>query len=261
MNRGKNRPTNQTYPEKAMKTLPPISLACLLPGVLAVTFLIFASGAHAQVKIPAKSESSLDNTEADSVSSGVPQPSRSQFQNNSNVSRSAPAGPTGLKQSPAPLPKPGAVTAVQRVESPKQNLNPERMKRLAELRRELRISEIATQAKMSLPADDIFEVTAPTTINDLSEPTLQKVAEYLELVGLKKITVKPFYVSTEEGAKELSWARSLALIEWMTSHSKVPLENFKAAGPEPVVKATPKKYTKNVGETEFVNRIDLLLEQ
>jgi len=244
-----------------MKKITPISLARLLPVLLAFAFLISVPETQAQVKIPAKSESSLDNAETDSVSSGIPQPGRSPFQNNSNVSHTAPAGPTGLKQAPAPLPKPGAVTAVQRVDPPKQNLNPERMKRLAELRRELRISEIATQAKMSLPADDIFEETAPTTINDLSEPTLQKVAEYLELVGLEKITVKPFFVSTEEGAKELSWARSLALIEWMTSHSRVKPENFKAAGPEPVVKATPKKYTKNVGDTEFVNRIDLLLEQ
>ena len=46
----------------------------------------------------------------------------------------------------------------------------------------------------------------------------------------------------------------------MDSHTKLKTEAFKANGPDPVLKSTPKKVAKNLGETEFVGRIELHLE-
>jgi len=63
-----------------------------------------------------------------------------------------------------------------------------------------------------------------------------------------------------ESTKELSWARSLSLIEWMSKNSKLGLENFKAAGPQPETQATVKKNSNELADTEFINRIELHLE-
>lgn len=233
--------------------------AITLLTAVAVIFTMPAA-LEAQVKIPAKSGSTLDDPADANNPSAVPAASRSQFDNKSNVSRSAPEGPSQLKPPAPPLPKPGAVTAVQRVESPKQTIDPKKMQRLADLRRELRITETARQARLALPTDDLFEATTPTKIDDLSESTLKKVAEYLDLSGFKTVTVKPFYLRDEPGDKELSWNRSLSLIEWMDAHTELKTEAFKAGGPDPVVKPTPKKVAKNLGEAEFVGRIELHLQ-
>ena len=212
------------------------------------------------MKIPAKSGSTLDDPAETSNLAVSPKASRSQFSGQSNVSRYAPAGPKQPKPQAPSLPKPGAVTAVQRVEDPKLNIDSKRSLRLSELRRELGVAETARQARIALPTEDLFEKTAPTEIDDLSEATLKKVAEYLDLSGFETVTVKPFYLRDKPGDKELSWTRSLSLIEWMDSHTKLKTEAFKANGPDPVLKATPKKVAKNLGETEFVGRIELQLE-
>jgi len=133
------------------------------------------------------------------------------------------------------------------------------MKRLAELRRELGIATAALSSRAALPADELFADSNPTSIEELSVPSLNKVIEYIELNDKKKITVQGFY-DREPEAKELAWARSLALIEWMTANSSINLEDIKAAGPAPIVKPTAKVNATEIGKTEYVNRIELLLE-
>jgi len=229
-------------------------------SLLATAAIALPASSEAQVKIPAKSGSTLDDPAETSNLAVIQKTSRSQFSGQSNVSRNAPAGPKQPKPQSLSLPTPGAVTAVQRVEDPKLNINPKRSLRLSELRRELGVAETARQARIALPTEDLFEKTAPTEIDDLSEATLKKVAEYLNLSGFETVTVKPFYLRDKPCDKELSWTRSLSLIEWMDSHTKLNTEAFKANGPDPVSKATPKKVAKNLGETEFVGRIELHLE-
>lgn len=232
-------------------------IAFSLFAALMVTFPVLVD---AQVKIPAKSGSTLDDPAGTNNPAIVPSANRSQFTTQSNVSRTTPTGPSELQPPASPLPKPGAVTALQRVESPKQNINPQRSMRLADLRRELGIKEMARKARIALPTEDLFEKTKPTQIDDLSEATLKKVAEYLDLSGFKTVTVKPFYLRDQAGDKELSWTRSLSLIEWMDSHTELKSEAFQANRPDPVLQATPKKVAKNLGESEFVGRIELHLE-
>lgn len=150
---------------------------------------------------------------------------------------------------------------MQRVEGEVEVIDENKINRLAELRRELRVADAAAQARIGMPTDDLFEESAPTTIDDLAIPTLKKVMEYIELNDKKNVTVNSYYAPDQEGGKELAWARTLSLIEWMAANSSFEVENFKASGPAPVTKPTAKKFTSEVGDVEFVNRTDLVLNQ
>ena len=233
----------------------------------AATAIIGTASAFAQVTIPSKSASSFDGeggtrAAAPTAPTGV---TNSPFSGNSSVSRvKVPTATGGGKVTKMTTPVTGVaptteVTAVQTVPLPQRELDPATMKRLAELRRELGIATAALSSRVALPADELFGVSAPTSIDDLSVPTLKKVTEYIELNDKKKITVQAFYDRSPE-AKGLAWARTLALIEWMTATSSINIEDVKAAGPAPIVKPTAKVNATTVGETEYVNRIELLLE-
>ncbi len=236
--------------------------AQLTPFFLAPLLLALSAAlpAVAQVKIPAKSESSLEEANTP-TGTNLPTTSRNQFDKKSAVNKSMPAGPTKLTPSTVTAPRPGAVTATQRVAPPKQNLDPAKIKRMAELRRELAISEAATMARLALPTEALFERTAPLTIENLSVSTLKKVVEFLELNDKQAVTVQAHFVEGEDTAKDLAWGRSLSLIEWLTSNSEIlDKENFKAATPTPVLKATPRRVTKNLGENDLIGRIEITLE-
>ncbi len=239
--------------------------------VLAVAFAsaaVFASTALAQVKIPSQSASSLDGEEGASGSAvSTPAPSTtSPFSGNSSVSRVKVPTPSGgggnvtVQTIPVPTTAPTtSVAAIQQVPLPKRELDPATEKRLADLRRELGIANAALSSRLALPADELFLDDAPTTLDELAIPSLNKVIEYIQLNDKKKITVQSFY-NRDPGAKELGWTRTLALIEWMTTGSALNIEDIKAAGPAPVVRPTPKPNATEIGETEYVNRIELLLE-
>jgi hypothetical protein len=134
------------------------------------------------------------------------------------------------------------------------------IKRLSELRRELRISESATMARITLPTDDVFAENTEATIDPLAVTSLGKVVEFMERSEKKNITVKALYIPEVEGAKELAWARSLGLIEWLKANSALAPDRIKASTPEPLQKAVAKVNATEAGDTEFVSRIELNLE-
>lgn len=237
-------------------------------AVAAATALLFAGTAFAQVKIPSQSASSLEGEGgATGTTTTAPAASpTSPFSGNSSVSRvkvPTPTGGTGnvtVQTLPVPTTAPSTnVSAVQQVPLPRRDLDPATEKRLAELRRELGIANAALSSRLALPADQLFRDDAPTTLDELAIPSLNKVMEYIQLNDKKEITVQSFY-NRAEGAKELGWARTLALVEWMTSGGAISIDDVKAAGPAPVLKPTPKPNSTEIGDTEYVNRIELLLE-
>lgn len=221
-----------------MKAIVPNS-ANIVVAILILPIVV----ATAQVTIPAKSASSLDpaSDAADSTES-----------NDSVLQK-----PKALAVSPK---EKQPTASVERAEGTTTVPNPRKMERLAELRRELRIDEAALKARIALPSDELFESQSPAEIDKLAEPTLAMLVEYLELTDKKRITVKPFYVASEEGARQLAWTRSLALIEWLAAKGEFGLERFHATGPMPVEKPTPKPFSRNPGETEFLGRLELHLE-
>lgn len=250
-----------------MKTTP----LAFLAGFLAICCLSIVTG-FAQVTVPAQSSSTLDDTDSESSTTTAPSPpatpSANPFPGKSSISRvttptTLPSSGNVSRQSTpiADAETSGSVVAMQKVEGEVEIIDEAKIKRLAELRRELRIADAASQARIGLPTDDLFEESAPTIVDDLAEPTLKKVIEFIELNDKKKVTVNTYYAPDQEGAKELAWARTLQLIEWMAANSSFEVENFKASGPAPVTKPTPKKFTTEVGDVEFVNRTDLVLER
>jgi hypothetical protein len=223
--------------------------------------------AQQSVTIPAQSSSTLDTPEEakSKNSASVPVPARtSPFSGNSVSSR---------VMVPATTPGAGNISSVsQRVADPSTRNSapvPElpstapdvaTIKRLAELRRELRVSESATMARISLPTDDVFSENTEATIDPLAITSLGKVVEFMERNDKKNVTIKALYIPEVEGAKELAWARSLGLIEWLKANSALEPDRIKAATPEPLAKAVAKVNATEAGDTEFVSRIELNLE-
>lgn len=252
---------------------PTVSLSLFSPlGLGAVFAVVFATSAPAQksVTIPAKSASTLEkspDTGPAPAAAAPVVPLTSPFSGKSNVSRvSVPAPQPGggsITTQATPVADPvmkGTATAIERVESPKAPLDVTTIKRLSELRRELNIAESAVRARISLPANELFEAQSSTTIDPLAVPALNKIAEFLERTLKKEVTVKPFYIPGEEGAKEQAWSRSLALLEWLKENSSLSPDHLTASSPEPLDKPAPKANATSIGETEYVSRIELNIE-
>jgi len=149
---------------------------------------------------------------------------------------------------------------VQRVEVPRAPLDVATMKRLAELAKELRAAESATRARVNLPAADLFIEGSDSEIHPLAEPTLATLVEYLERTLKKNVTVKALYVPGVAGAREQAWDRVLSLIEWLAANSSLDPDRLKASLPQSLDKPSPKVNAMNIGETEYVSRIEVHLE-
>ncbi|MEX2581239.1 MAG: hypothetical protein WD342_19440 [Verrucomicrobiales bacterium] len=236
--------------------------------LVAAAASIFAASAFAQVTIPARSSSSLDDQTDDPATEPTTPPVQltSPFPGKSSVSRvrvptpGVEEGKVTTQTTPATDTPPSvAVVATQRVAPVERGFNVITIRRLAELRRELRVADAALKTMIALPADELFEDEESLAIDDLAAPALHKVIEYIELNDKKKVTVRSLY-NREEGAKELGRERSVALIKWMMENSPSGLDDFEAAAPAPVAKPTAKQNATEVGDTEYVNRIELLLE-
>jgi len=171
-----------------------------LSAILIATLALPLVTSFAQVKIEAKSSSSLDvdgNNGASAPLNTPPASLNSGFSGKSSVSRvNVPTPNSGTaKVTTRDTPvvtrtQPGQpIAATQRVESNQPRLDPKKMKRMAELRRELNISDAATKARLAMPADDLFLPEEITKINSISERTLKKIAEYLVLRDKKNVSV------------------------------------------------------------------------
>lgn len=249
---------------KTSRSLHPF--AYIFTGLFGLIFVI-PGVAQQSVTIPAQSSSTLDTPEEAKTKNtpSVPVPALSSpFSGNSINSRVT---------VPATTPGAGNISSVsQRVADP--SLRPSAplmelpstapdvatIKRLSELRRELRVSESATMARITLPTDDVFSENTEATIDPLAINTLGKVVEFMERNDKKNVTVKALYIPEVEGTKELAWARSLGLIEWIKANSSLDPDRIKAATPEPLAKAVAKVNATESGDTEFVSRIELNLE-
>lgn len=244
--------------------------ACVTAGALSL--FLTATPAFPQqrgVVIPAQSASSLDEPATVTVTAPAAPvvPLTSSIREKSNVSQMSvptPApGKAEVTTSSEPIASPAPetnVVAIQRVEVTPPPLDVATIKRLAELRDELGVAESAVKARINLPADDLFISGKEPKIEPLAEPALESVVEYLERTLKKNVTVKSLYDPLEEGGKEKAWSRTLALIDWLKANSSLEPDRLKATSPEVLTKASPKAYSLNIGEVEYVNRIELHLE-
>lgn len=241
------------------------------PFFLTVTSIAlgWTSFSGAQVKIPANSAKSLDDAPA-TTTSALPPVNSPAFSGSSSISRvQTPTTPisgqkatiTSSTQAVKDQKIDGSkVIAIQRVQIKGPPQSVATIKRLSELRRELNIAESAARARITLPADDLFEDADPVAIDQFAEPALKQISEYLLLTNKKKITVTSFYAPDQDNGKALAWGRSLSLIEWMEDKGGLPADSINTARPAPVEAKTVKQFPNTQGETEFQNRIVLNLE-
>jgi len=252
-------------------TLPPARLspsrpagARLLRRLAFSSILLFsASALQAQVTIPAQSASSRDeDPEPETViTAPVPQ-TGTLIQRNTTISQMPPPPPTSAPApQPAPTARPGEpVAAMQRVPPVVQNIDGAKIDRLAELRRELRVADAASLARITLHTDNLFLLSKPGEVDELAIPTLKKVAEYIKLNDKQDVTLRSYFIPDQEDGKELAWKRSLVLIEWIAERTGLAPGQFRATSPEPVQKPSPKAFATKVGDTEFINRTEFILE-
>ncbi len=249
----------------------PMPIPFVRPSLVVCSGLMLALPAFAQrsVVIPARSSSTLDQNEGVVVTPppapvaplSSPLSDKAGFSKVAVPSSVPGQGMVQTQSTPIADPAPNTnVTAVQRVETPPPPLDVATIKRLAELRRELRVAESAARARINLPADDLFLRDVAPAIDPLAEPVLREVVEYLERTLKKKVTVQSLYEPGEAGAKDLAWARVLALIDWLKANSSLDPTLLTATAPAPLSQAAPKTYALNIGESEYVNRIELHLE-
>src|SRR5690606_39108991 len=99
----------------------------------------------------------------------------------------------------------GTAAVIERSEPPAPPLDVTTIKRLSELRRELRISESAVRASINLPADEIFLPESASSVDPLAVPALGRIVEFLERTLKKKVTVRALFIPGEAGAKEVAW--------------------------------------------------------
>ncbi len=244
--------------------------AALLPVLLLL--LTSASPAFSQrgLTIPARSASTTDDDVSGNTTTPpvVPvAPLNSSLSGNSSLSRAmvptSPPGQGNIESQSTPVSDPALntnVTAVQRVDVTPPPMDVATIKRLAELRKELRVAESATKARINLPSDDLFPSDDNSRIDPLAEPVLAGVVEYLERTLKKNVTIKVLYVPGEPSAKEAAWSRALVLIDWLRQNSSLDPNLLKASAPEELTKETPKANATSIGETEFVSRMELHLE-
>jgi hypothetical protein len=248
----------------------PLALSPLLFGAFLGLAIMQTGFPQRSVTIPARSASTLDDTvvfaEAPDVVSQVV-PLSSPFDGKSSVSRVAvpetrPGGGQVATQTTrvADPVMTGTATVLERSEPPAPLLDVMTIKRLSELRRELRISESAVRARINLPADELFVVKSDSSIDPLAVPALEKIVEFLERTLKKKVTVRALYVPGEAGAKEQAWARSLTLINWLTENSSLDPANLTAGSPGPLDREVQKANATSPGELEFISRIELNIE-
>jgi len=235
-----------------------------------LVFLAIPAEAQNSVTIPARSSSSLDQQPGESDESNPPVPripDSSPFSRNSTVSRinvpvpETEPGEEGAPASPNVTSETAAGADDEEADPSERDFDINVIRRQAKLRQELRVANAATQARISLPADDLFDRDAPTRLDRLSTPTLQKVIEFIEMDEKKNVTIQGFYAPGRTEGKKLAWDRTLAVMEWMAANSNLEPRRFKAAAPRVVTRPTPKRNTNEVNATEFVDRIDLVLER
>lgn len=243
--------------------------ASIVLGGLFFALPLTSTLAQRSVVIPARSSSTLGEATAPQAAPPPVKPvaplnssltNKPQF-SQINVPTALPGKGSVLAQN-SPLADPVVdtnVVAVQKVEPIKAAQDVATVKRLAELRRELRIAESASQARIVLPADELFIATEETRIDPLAVPALRDLVEYLERSLLKNVTIKARHVPGEANGQEKAWQRVLALMNWLQKNSSLDPDRIRAAVPQVLDKPSPKPNATTLGESEYIARIELHL--
>lgn len=153
-----------------------------------------------------------------------------------------PPGTSAANRPLAPRPAPGQVTgpvgvAVPPPPSPPRTLAAGEAKRLAELKRELGIMDTGTSAALTLDTQNVF-VDGAATVDAIAVEKLTLIAEYLQLALAKEIHLT-YHFAPNLHDEDLAWARSVAMVKWMSEKGGLVESTFTITNPEKVTEAIP----------------------
>lgn len=110
-------------------------------------------------------------------------------------------------------------------------------KRIAELKRELGILDTGTSAALSLNVENVF-TEGSAAVDMVAEERLSLIAEYIQLALAREIQLT-YHFAPNLHDKDLAWARSVAMVKWMTERGGMAESSFTILNPEPVTEPTP----------------------
>ena len=154
-------------------------------------------------------------------------------------------GPAGPAATPPITPEAGA---------PPRTLAVGEAKRIAELKRELGIFDTGTSAALSLNIENVF-MPGAATIDVIAEPKLSLIAEYIQLALAREIQLTYHYAPNLHD-KDQAWARSVAMVKWMTEKGGMAESSFTILNPEVVTEAAPTAVPDDGELAAMQNRIE-----
>jgi hypothetical protein len=161
--------------------------------------------------------------------------------------------PLSPRPAPGPVMGPAGSTVVPAPASPPRTLAVSEAKRLAELKRELNIHDTGTNAALSLGMENVF-VAGGATIDPVAVDRLTLLAEYLVLALAGEINLTYHYAPNLHD-KDLAWARSVAMIKWMTEKGGLAESTFTIRNPEIVTEPAPASTAEDADLATMQNRL------
>lgn len=153
-----------------------------------------------------------------------------------------PPGTPATSRPLAPRPAPGQITGPVGVAVPAPPAAPRTLavgeaRRIAELKRELGIMDTGTSAALTLDTQNVF-VDGAATVDAIAVEKLTLIAEYLQLALAKEIHLT-YHFATNLHDEDLAWARSVAMVKWMSEKGGLAESTFTITNPEKVTEAIP----------------------
>jgi len=163
-----------------------------------------------------------------------------------------PAPATGRVMGPAgPA---GTPVTIPELAAPPRSLAAGEAMRISELKRELGILDTGTNAAFSLNTENVFSKGA-ATVDPIAEGKLSLIAEYMQLALAREIRLT-YHFSPSLHDKDLAWARSVAMIKWMTEKGGLAESSFTIQNPSVVTEAAPTTVPDDGNLTALQNRIE-----
>lgn len=154
---------------------------------------------------------------------------------------------------------PGEVIATAVVPAPKAEIQPEVVRELTRLERELNIARSATVAEVSFRSEDLFEDDMKQ-IEASAESTLNEFVRYMSLLDGKKASITYHYVLDRETASDAS-EKAAQLVSWFAEKESIGNYGLTIEPPEIVVKPVPREGKPGTILTEYTSFVEIVLER
>ncbi|MDF1824077.1 MAG: hypothetical protein P1U68_05520 [Verrucomicrobiales bacterium] len=144
-----------------------------------------------------------------------------------------PTPKSALTMPPVSPPAPSSADSERGEKAPQlRDLEVAKMKELGKLRKEIGVSESATESKIVYEADQIFDKESDS-ITPSAKPSLEKLTNYMRMSERNKVTLSYLY-APDSGSKTRAQNRLIMLIAYFTEEAGIEDHDFTMADPEPL---------------------------